>query len=163
MSQTLSLYHCLIISIPDAVAFLGRTYTFRGHTLTIALEPTIVRLTRPFTAPWLFVLLVAAYIVGFTFLTRAQWFLIPASSAIECTSVFWTEDAGCGLNGELCAPFTNASYEFRCPAQCRSVVLQNPRLVGDVELDFVPLLVGGGDPHGTYRGDSFICSSAIQA
>lgn len=156
-------YHCLINRLLDPIPLLGRTYNFRGHTFTIALEPTILRLTRPFTAPWLFVLLVVAYIIGFAFFTRAQWFLTPSSSFVDCTSVFWTENAGCGLNGELCAPFTNTSFDFRCPAQCGSVLLQNPRLVGDVELDFVPLLVGGGDTQKTYRGDSFICSSAIQA
>ena len=156
-------YHCLIVRILDPIPLLGRTYNFRGHTLTIALEPAILRLTRPFTAHWLFVLLVAAYIIGFAFFTRAQWFLTPSSSFVDCTSVFWTENAGCGLNGGLCAPFTNLSLDFRCPAQCSSVVLQNPRFVGDIELDFVPLLVGGGDTQMTYRGDSFICSSAIQA
>lgn len=155
-----SLSHHLILD-PDPL--LGRTYNFRGHTFTIALEPTILRLTRPFTAHWLFVLLIAVYIIGFAFFTRAQWFLTPSSSFADCTSVFWTENAGCGLNGELCAPFTNLSLDFRCPAQCSSVVLQNPRLVGDIALDFVPLLVGGGDAQKTYRGDSFICSSAIQA
>ncbi|KAG6381055.1 hypothetical protein JVT61DRAFT_5451 [Boletus reticuloceps] len=149
--------------LPNPIPLLGRTYTFRGYTLTIALEPALLRATRPFTAPWLFVLLAAAYIIGFAFFTRAQWFLIPSSSFVDCTSVFWTENAGCGLNGELCAPFTNTSFDFRCPAQCASVVLLNPRLVGNVELDFVPLLVGGGDMQKTYRGDSFICSSAIQA
>lgn len=157
---SLSLSH---IRIPDPIPLLGRTYNFRGHTFTIALEPVILRLTRPFTAPWLFITLVAAYIIGFAFFTRAQWFLTPSSSFVDCTSVFWTENAGCGLNGELCSPFTNTSFDLRCPAQCGSVVLQNPRLVGDIELDFVPLLVGGGDMQKTYRGDSFICSSAIQA
>ena len=158
-----SAHHRLIIPFLDPIPLLGRTHTFRGHTITIALEPAILRLTRPFTAPWLFVLLVPAYIIGFAFFTRAQWFLTPSSSFIDCTSVFWTENAGCGLDGGLCAPFTNTSFDLRCPAQCSSVVLQNPRLVGDVELDFVPLLVGGGDAQTTYRGDSFICSSAIQA
>lgn len=152
-----------ILPILDPAPLLGRTYNIRGHTFTIALEPAILWLTRPFTAPWLFILLVAAYIIAFAFFARAQWFLTPSSSLIECTSVLWTENAGCGLNGELCAPFTNTSFDFRCPAQCSSVVLQNPRLVGNTELDFVPLLVGGGDSQKTYRADSFICSAAIQA
>ncbi|KAF9244568.1 hypothetical protein BU15DRAFT_41808 [Melanogaster broomeanus] len=145
------------------IPLLGRTYNFRGHAFTIAVEPTVLRLTRPFTAAWLFVTLVPAYIIAFAFLTRAQWFLTPSSSFVDCTSVFWTQNAGCGLNGELCAPFTNVSFDFRCPAQCSSVVLQNPRLVGNVEVDFVPLLVGGGDSQRTYRADSFICASAVQA
>jgi len=30
-------------------------------------------------------------------------------------------------------------------------------------VDFVPLIVGGGDSQKTYRADSFICASAVQA
>jgi hypothetical protein len=147
----------------DPVPLLGRTYNFKGHRFTIALEPAIIRFTRPLTIAWLFVLLVAAYIISFSFLVRAQWYTIPASSFVDCTSVYWTKDAGCGLDGSLCAPFSNSSFDFRCPAQCSSVVLQNPHLVGDESVDFVPLLVGGGDSQKTYRADSFICASAVQA
>ncbi|OAX44387.1 hypothetical protein K503DRAFT_678829 [Rhizopogon vinicolor AM-OR11-026] len=147
----------------DPVPFLGRTYTIKGRQFNIAIEPAIIRFTRPLTSPWLLVLLVAAYIISFSFFVRAQWYLTPASSFIDCTSVYWTENAGCGLNGTLCAPFSNSSFDFRCPAQCSSVVLQNPRLVGNVEVDFVPLIVGGGDSQKTYRADSFICASAVQA
>ncbi|OBZ78556.1 hypothetical protein A0H81_00973 [Grifola frondosa] len=60
-------------------------------------------------------------------------------------------------------PFDNSSFDFRCPAQCSSVVLQNPRTVGDEQVDFVPLIVGGGDVNSTYRGDSFVCAAALQA
>lgn len=60
-------------------------------------------------------------------------------------------------------PFTNSTFDFRCPAQCSGVVLQNPRTVGDEQVDFVPLIVGGGDPNGTYRGDTFVCAAAVQA
>jgi hypothetical protein len=30
-------------------------------------------------------------------------------------------------------------------------------------VNFVPLIVGGGDTNFTYRGDSFLCAAAIQA
>lgn len=33
--------------------------------------------------------------------------------------------------------------------------------VGDQEVIFQPLVVGGGDESGTYRADSFICSAAV--
>ncbi|EGO05176.1 hypothetical protein SERLA73DRAFT_43532 [Serpula lacrymans var. lacrymans S7.3] len=147
----------------DPTPILGRDYVFRGRRIRISLEPALIRMTRPLTSPWLFVVLVVAYIIGFAFLTRAQWFLTPASSFVGCTSVYWVENAGCGLDGQSCAPFTNTSFDFRCPAQCSSVVLQNPRAVGNLEVDFVPLLVGGGDANQTYRGDSFICAAAVQA
>lgn len=151
------------VDLPDPVPLLGRTYNFKGRRFAIGLEPAIIRFSRPLTVAWLFVLLVAAYIISFSFLVRAQWYTIPASSFVGCTSVFWTGDAGCGLDGSLCAPFSNSSFDFRCPAQCSSVVLQNPRVVGDESVDFVPLLVGGGDSQKTYRADSFICASAVQA
>jgi hypothetical protein len=52
---------------------------------------------------------------------------------------------------------------FRCPAQCNTVILANPRAIGDEKMAFVPLIVGGGDPNRTYRGDTFICAAAIQS
>ncbi|KAG6841943.1 hypothetical protein C0991_005123 [Blastosporella zonata] len=39
---------------------------------------------------------------------------------------------------------------------------KNPRTVGDEQAAFVPLIVGGGDEHNTYRGDTFICAAANQ-
>ncbi|KAG6878644.1 hypothetical protein C0993_001167 [Termitomyces sp. T159_Od127] len=39
---------------------------------------------------------------------------------------------------------------------------KNPRTVGGEQIAFVPLIVGGGDPQHTYRGDSFICAAANQ-
>jgi hypothetical protein len=35
--------------------------------------------------------------------------------------------------------------------------------VGDEQVAYETLIVGGGDPNMTYRGDSFICSAAVQA
>lgn len=151
------------IDLPNPIPLLDRSYTFRGRTITLAVESAILHWTRLFTSYSLFVIFVIVYIVSSVFVIRSQWYLIPASSFVGCTSVFWTDNAGCGLNGELCTPFSNYSFSFRCPAQCSSVVLQNPRIVGDLEIDFVPLLVGGGDSQRTYRADSFLCASAVQA
>lgn len=33
--------------------------------------------------------------------------------------------------------------------------------IGDQEVIYQPLVVGGGDAEGTYRADSFICSAAV--
>ncbi|KAI6031620.1 hypothetical protein BKA83DRAFT_4203028 [Pisolithus microcarpus] len=138
------------IDLPNPIPLLDRSYTFRGRTITLAVESAILHWTRLFTSYSLFVIFVIVYIVS-------SWYLIPASSFVGCTSVFWTDNAGCGLNGELCTPFSNYSFSFRCPAQCSSVVLQNPRIVGDLEIDFA------GDSQRTYRADSFLCASAVQA
>ena len=151
------------VSLTDPSPCLNFTVYTGRRSHTLALEPALIRATRSLSSPWLFATLAVAYIIGFAFFSRAQSFLTPADSFIDCTSVYWSEDAGCGLNGELCAPFNNSAFAFRCPAQCSSVVLQNPRTVGNQEVDYVPLIVGGGDHNGTYRGDSFVCAAAIQA
>ncbi|KZT05982.1 uncharacterized protein LAESUDRAFT_737299 [Laetiporus sulphureus 93-53] len=152
------------VDLPDPTPFLTLTLHSTGrHAHTIALEPALIRLARPFTNAWLFVILAAAYIIGLAFFSRAQSFLTPADSFIGCTATYWAANNGCGLDGEDCEPFSNTTFDFRCPAACSSTVLQNPRTVGDVQIEWVPLIVGGGDANRTYRGDSFICAAAIQA
>lgn len=134
-----------------------------GRKIVLPIESIVIKTTRPLTAPWLFVVLVAAYIIGVAFFSRTQSFLTPASSFIGCTSTYWLADNGCGQDGGICGPFDDSTFDFRCPAQCGAVILQNPRTVGNEQIAFKPLIVGGGDSNGTYRGDSFICSAAIQA
>ncbi|TBU62056.1 hypothetical protein BD310DRAFT_811851 [Dichomitus squalens] len=149
--------------LPDPTPWLNfHLYTGRKQ-YGVALEPALIRCTRPLTHPWLFVILAAGYIIGFAFFARAQSFLTPADSFIGCTATYWAALDGCGLDGVNCMPFSNSTFDFRCPAQCSSVVLQNPRTVGDEQVDFVPLIVGGGDADHTYRGDTFICAAAEQA
>ena len=136
----------------------------RRKRFTLVLEPLLIRFTHWFTNPWLFVVLAIKYIIGFAFFARAQSFLTPPESFIGCTTAYWRALDSCGLDGVNCMPrFANATFDFRCPAQCSSVVLQNPRTIGDSQVDFVPLIVGGGDPDHTYRGDTFICAAAVQA
>ena len=147
----------------EPTPLLSRSFYYRGRIRTIALEPAWIHLTRPLSVPWLLAILVVAYIIGFAFFSRAQSFLVPADSFIGCTSTYWLANDGCGLDGQNCGPFDNSTFDFRCPAQCNSVILQNPRTVGDEQIAFVPLIVGGGDTNVTYRGDSFICSAATQA
>ncbi|KAK0478298.1 hypothetical protein IW261DRAFT_1551663 [Armillaria novae-zelandiae] len=144
-------------------AFLDIDVTFRGRRLEFPLESTLIRLTRPFTSPWLLAALIAAYIIGLAFFIRAQSYLTPSDAFIGCTDTFWLANNGCGVDGETCAPFNDSSMDFRCPAQCSTVTLQNPRTVGDEQTAYVPLVVGGGDANVTYRGDSFICAAAVQA
>ena len=134
-----------------------------GKHIIASVESNIIKATRPLKSPWLFVVLVAAYIISFAFFSRAQSFITPAQSFIGCTSTYWLANNGCGQDGQACGPFDSSSFDFRCPAQCENVILQNPRTVGNEQIAFKPLLVGGGDGNGTYRGDTFICAAAIQA
>jgi hypothetical protein len=139
------------------------TLKTRRFTLQLPLEATLLRLTHPFTSPWLLLLIGAAYIVGFAFFSRAQSFETPAESWLDCTSTYWVANDGCGLDGLQCGPFDNSTFDFRCPAECSGVILLNPRTIGDQQVVFEPLVVGGGDGNKTYRGDSFICAAAMHA
>ncbi|THH06945.1 hypothetical protein EW145_g3726 [Phellinidium pouzarii] len=147
----------------NPVPVLNRSYRLANNGLTLALEPALLRWTRSFSSKWLLAGLVAAYIISFAFLTRSQYYLIPASSWAGCTSTYWLANDGCGLDGQTCGPFDNSSLNFRCPAQCHSVILANPRTIGNIQVVGVPLVVGGGDEDHTYRGDSFVCSAAVHA
>lgn len=143
---------------------LDRKYRLHDHYISLSFESTLLKLTHHFSTPWLFTVLAVAYIIGFAFFARAQYFFTPADSFVGCTSTYWLAKDGCGLDGAGCGPFQdNSPFDFRCPAQCDNVILQNPRTVGDEQIAFVPLIVGGGDTNETYRGDSFICAAAIQA
>lgn len=85
---------------------------------------------------------------------------------IGCGSTYWVSGNGCGLNGIDCRPFDDGGFAFRCPANCASYQVLNPHAVGDQEVVYKPLVVGGpsGDNEtAIYRGDSFICGSAIHA
>ncbi|CAK7263121.1 hypothetical protein SEPCBS119000_000321 [Sporothrix epigloea] len=87
---------------------------------------------------------------------------------IGCGETYWVPGNMCGLDGSGCRPFNGSGFAFRCPATCAGYQVLNPRAVGDKEVVYSTLVVGGpgsglnGDKH-IYRGDSFICSAAIHA
>ncbi|CAK7230474.1 hypothetical protein SBRCBS47491_007597 [Sporothrix bragantina] len=95
----------------------------------------------------------------------AEWG-IPGD--IGCGNTYWVPGNMCGLDGSACRPFNGSGFAFRCPATCAGYQVLNPRAVGDKEVIYSTLVVGGpgsglnGDKH-IYRGDSFICSAAIHA
>ncbi|KAJ6519665.1 hypothetical protein C8R45DRAFT_952282 [Mycena sanguinolenta] len=150
------------IDLPEPKPLLDIDLKLRGRRIVLPIESTWLRLTRFMPNYWLLLILGAGWIVSFAFFARSQWFQTPADAFIGCTSTYWLAENECGLNGDGCAPFSDASLDFRCPAQCSGVILANPRAVGDEHPAFVPLIVGGGDANRTYRGDTFICAAAIQ-
>lgn len=155
----------ILLRIPGPVAptpFLSLARPFSNGTWSLALEPAWIKFTRIFTHPLLFILVAAGYIVGLSLFTRAQWYQTPPDTLVGCIGTYWLANSKCGLNGRDCLPTEYGQYDFRCPAAC-DVILQNPRTVGNEKQEYVPLIVGGGDVNGTYRGDSFICSAAVQA
>lgn len=81
---------------------------------------------------------------------------------IDCVDTLWKRNNECGLDGIDCRPFSNTSFAFRCPADCGSVRVLNPHHVGPQDINYRPLVIGGGGG-GPYRGDSFLCGAAIHA
>ncbi|KAI5303343.1 hypothetical protein KEM56_007650 [Ascosphaera pollenicola] len=77
---------------------------------------------------------------------------------LTCESTLWLPKNECGMNGDLCRPFTG-EMAFRCPSNCKDLILLNPHTVGPEEVNYQPLVVGGS----VYRGDSYICAAALHA
>lgn len=122
----------------------------------------------------LLVLFYASWLLTFSLVLHRSAFSadIPGYGSpvrIRCTDRFWNDGNGCGLNGDLCRPFENTSMPFRCPANCRRVQLLNPHAVGDQQVNYQSLVIGGPTDkhesleHTYYRADSFICGAAIHA
>lgn len=90
-------------------------------------------------------------------------------AVLSCNAHYWNDDNGCGINGDQCRPFANASLAFRCPANCGTAQAYEPHVVGDHAIRFSNVVIGGPlDPaepikSSVYRGDSFICGAAIHA
>lgn len=86
---------------------------------------------------------------------------------IGCGNYFWGKNNQCGLNGDRCRPFKGSGFAFRCPANCASYQMNEPRAVGDQEINYRPLVIGGPvgdtDYDGAYRADSYICGAALHA
>ena len=91
--------------------------------------------------------------------------------SIWCGASVWGPNNDCGLNGNRCRPFDDATLAFRCPANCRATRVLDPHAIGDLEVDYVPYVIGGPQAHEEnstlpdtiYRGDSFICQAAIHS
>jgi hypothetical protein len=99
-----------------------------------------------------------------TFATEIEGWGPPGN--IGCGNTYWVPGNRCGLNGNDCRPFNGSGFAFRCPANCRSQWVLNPRAVGAQEINYRPFVIGGpseDDERPIYRSDSFICSSAIHA
>ncbi|PSR79364.1 LCCL domain-containing protein [Coniella lustricola] len=77
---------------------------------------------------------------------------------LSCTDSLWVPEE-CGMDGAKCEPFENHHVAFQCPANCLrdGVVTKEPHLTGSQEIINRTLVIGGP----IYRGDSYICPSAI--
>ena len=87
---------------------------------------------------------------------------------VGCGATYWGSGNACGVDGNDCRPFEGSGYAFRCPAKCGEYQVLNPRAVGDQEVIYRPMVVGGpsndvNPEEAVYRGDSFLCSAAVHA
>lgn len=121
---------------------------------------------------WLFVGYLMLWVLTFTLVKRQESSLTELKpwgkpQEIGCGNYFWARGNQCDLNGNRCRPFQGSAFAFRCPANCASYRLNEPRAVGDQKINYRPLVIGGPvdatDDYGAYRADSFICGSAIHA
>lgn len=126
----------------------------------------------PTRRKWLFAGYIVLWILTFTLVKRQESSLTELKpwgkpQDIGCGNYFWGRDNQCDLNGNRCRPFKGSEFAFRCPANCASYQLYEPRAVGDQQINYRPLVIGGPvdkkDKHGAYRADSYICGSGIHA
>ncbi|KAH8882866.1 LCCL domain-containing protein [Thozetella sp. PMI_491] len=87
---------------------------------------------------------------------------------IGCGSSYWSAGNGCGIDGNDCRPFNGSGFAFRCPGNCLSYQVLNYRAVGNQEIIYQPLVIGGPPADGDlskafYRADSFLCGSALHS
>ncbi|KAF7520454.1 hypothetical protein G7054_g12754 [Neopestalotiopsis clavispora] len=122
---------------------------------------------------WLFIGYVAIWILTFCLVMRSG---LKASeianygtpSDIACGTTYWASGNQCGTDGNSCRPFTDSGFAFKCPANCASYKVLNPRAVGDQEVVYTQLVVGGPSSSANttdaiYRGDSYICGAGVHA
>ena len=77
-----------------------------------------------------------------------------------------SEGNNCGLNGNNCRPFADTTVAFKCSGNCKDTHVLNPYPVGDQEVVYDTLVIGGSTNSSAkpiYRADSFICQAAIHA
>ncbi|KAL0943739.1 lccl domain containing protein [Colletotrichum truncatum] len=116
-------------------------------------------------------LYIAIWIITFALVKRSETFATEiegwgAPQPIGCGATYWGRGNKCGLNGADCRPFDGSGFPFRCPANCKGYMVLNPRAVGDQEIVYQSLVIGGpanDTSSPIYRGDSFLCSAAIHA
>lgn len=151
--------HIETIMSPFPLPFLGPLLFRIERWCTTRLKPLERR--RHFTTP----IFLLAWLLALIFLVRASFYNSSTNVGepdwLVSTSTFWTRNDGCGINGSSCEPFDDFSYIFRCPGQTIDTKLLNERTIGNEQVIFEPLVVGGNDPEGTYRADSWVCAAAI--
>ncbi len=130
-------------------------------------------LPRPLHRAGLLFLYLAIWLITFALVMRqGLWATdIPdwgVPQDIGCGNSYWVSGNSCGIDGNDCRPFNGPGFAFKCPANCLSYQVLNNRAVGNQEIIYQPLVIGGPPANGSvadafYRADSFLCGSALHA
>ncbi|GAB1317605.1 LCCL domain-containing protein [Madurella fahalii] len=160
---------------PRCLSFLYGPDPPKIHTIKPILpsvqEVPVRWFEKAFPRPWQRVVLLVLFLVSWAVSLAVPLVLSKGKATdasgtiirhIDCVDTLWRRNNECGVDGIDCRPFSNSSFAFRCPADCASVRVLNPHHVGPQDVNFRPLVIGGGS-QGIYRGDSFLCGAAIHA
>lgn len=122
---------------------------------------------------WLLFLYFSIWIITFVLVKRKGQIATEVAGwgqpqTIGCGATYWGTGNTCGLDGNDCRPFGSSGFPFRCSANCANYQVLNPHAVGNQEVVYQPVVVGGppsdvAPENATYRGDSYICSAAVHA
>jgi hypothetical protein len=118
----------------------------------LSTDTPIYNLSRRYHLRYLLIPTLLLWCTANILLIRQQYFFPSSPEIADCTSALWNDwpPDTCGVNATACAPEL-VSQEVRCLGGCGEATLGNPRWVGDVKVNGVPLLIGGGDESGVYR------------
>lgn len=145
---------------PPRIQTVRPVFPSIGNTIPAWIEQHV---PQPNQRIILFGVLLKLWLLTFILLLSVQRPIKDATGThvinLDCVDTLWRPKNECGIDGIDCHPFTNTSFTFRCPAKCASVKVLNPHAVGSQDVNYRSLVVGNG----IYRGDSFICGSAIHA
>lgn len=110
-----------------------------------SLDRLILRFISRYKLQYLLYPFILLWATGFVLLIRQQWYNPSSASTVGCTASIWDDwpPDNCGLNGTDCqGNVLGGPADFRCLGGCDLVRLGNPRWVGGMEIDNVPVVIG---------------------
>ncbi|ORX40876.1 hypothetical protein BD324DRAFT_575252 [Kockovaella imperatae] len=127
----------------------------------LPLDDRLRAFSKRFCPTWLLYPFLALWCMAFILLIRQQYY-VGNIGVISCDAAVWADwpPDTCGIDGFACLDQLEEGT-YRCLGGCQGVPLGNPRWVGGVSVDGIPLVIGGNDS--IYRADSWVCPSAIHA
>ncbi|KAL7748438.1 hypothetical protein RI367_006130 [Sorochytrium milnesiophthora] len=140
------------------------------HSISKPLLPRLTQLlSKLVPARFRLAYLVAYHVVFITALALFDHFGHRASSVTLANGQTTTPDnwscyaalssEKCGTFGIDCGPYPNATFTVRCPAGCNLARTLGPTYVGSTFVQGRPFVIGSD----IYRGDSWVCASAVHA